>query len=659
MSQGPAVGDREQPVLLAPKFLPPRPRDGYVRRDRLHELVSRASSTQVTLVSAPAGFGKTALVASWLKELPVGRWAWLTLDSRDNDPVRVWSYLIEALRNLTDGVGDAALKELIRTGGTGSADRWLGLLLNDLAAVDQTTSYLVLDDLYVVTDPEIRASVALFVASLPSWLHLIIITRADPPLPLPRMRAEGRLSEIRQNDLRFDASETARFLKAEGVVSLSDDELRWLMDRTEGWVAGLQLAVIVLGDNPSPSKLLEIAGGTRTFADYIISEVVDVVSDDMRRFLFTTSVLDRINPSLAKAVSGLEDAESLLHEAQQRGLFIAALDERGEWYRYHALFSEAVQAEARARLPVLLQQANEAAARWFEGHDDLVTALDHWLAADRPDEALRIAVPAAFRLFDSGEMKSIDRITKLIPVPAVGDDAGRQLDYALLHHVIDAQVSRWWVNEAESTIAGLAVVDDLLRRRYQSVRAVCELLVGDWENAATCATAALDPRGIGEGDSEVARRSGLQLLRAKAWMELPDEAQPVFNIYARNQRNPPFVREFYAPCIWALATAIGGHIIEAEFWSSKATETADSIAVPSTPYLELLFARAVIHRELGDNDAARRTIEELQFVNMPTYHSLLTLAEVELALGFISDDRPADAARILERRQRGTLLTSH
>ena len=468
---------RACPMLLAPKLRPPVPRDGYVRRDRLHDALSCASSTQVTLVSAPAGCGKTALVAAWLADLPTERWAWLSLDSRDDDMVRVWSYLIEALRSLADGVGDVTLHELARSGGRGTVERWLGSLLNDLAAVDRPTSYLVVDDLHVIADPEIRASVTLFVANMPPWLRLIIVTRADPPLPLPRLRAEGRLTEIRQSDLRFDASEAHALLRREGVEDLAGDQLQWLVDRTEGWAAGLQLAVIVLGDEPSAERMLEVAGSNRTFADYIVSEVIDVASDDMRRFLFTTSVLDRINPALARAVSGFGDAEQMLRVAQHRGLFLVALDERGEWYRYHALFAEAVQAEARSRAPELVQLANEQAATWFEACGDLVMAVDHWLAAGRSDEALRIAIPAAFQLFDAGQMRSIERIAALIPASVVGADAHRQLDYALLHHVVDGDVSRWWVNEAQATIAAITDPDEQLTRRAMSVRAVCRAAV--------------------------------------------------------------------------------------------------------------------------------------------------------------------------------------
>ena len=177
--------------------------------------------------------------------------------------------------------------------------------------------------------------------------------------------------------------------------------------------------------------------------------------------------------------------------------------------------------------------------------------------------------------------------------------------------------------------------------------------MGDWEDADRCATAAVDRRGIGEGDSEMVRRCGLQLLRAKAWGELPDDAERIFDVYAHHQRSSPFVREFYAPCIWALAAAIGGRVRVAEMWSTTAMATAQTLPVPSTPYLELLFARAVIHRELGDNDAARKVIDELRSVNMPTYHSLRMMAEVELAMGFISEDRLAEAAGVLERAAPG------
>ena len=488
----------------------------------------------------------------------------------------------------------------------------------------------------------------LFVESMPPWLRLIIITRADPPLGLPRLRAQGNLTEIRQNDLRFETNEAEMLLRAEGIDDLDDNQLDWLVTRTEGWAAALQLAVIVLGDDPSPDRLLHIAGSNMTFADYIASEVVDVASDDMRTFLFTTAVLERVSPSLAQTVSGFDDAGRMLREAQQRGLFLVSLDEQGEWFRYHHLFAEAIHAEARARAPELVRSAHEKAADWFERHDDVVTALDHWCAADRPEEALRIALSAGYRLIDSGQVTSVERITRLIPASVVGKDPHHQLDYAMLHNHIDAEVCLLWVNEAQKSIAALATPDDQLTRRYHSVRAMCSLLFGEWDDASTNASASIDPLGVGEGDAAMAQRAGLHLMRAHGWMEEPNDAEKVFRTYVGSPWTDPVVRNVLAPCAWALAAAIGGRIQEAERWCSRVTATAHDVAVPHAAYQELLLARAIVGNELADTDSARQAIEELRATHVLTYHSLRTIAEVQLALSFVNDDRFADATHVLE-----------
>ena len=178
-------------TLLATKFLPPRPRHNQVRRDRLHRSLSRAASTPVTLVSAPAGFGKTALLAEWLNELPDGRWAWLSIDRGDNDPGRLWTYLVAAVQRLAGPVGDNALLELRRTGGRAQPETWLTMFINDLAEVSAPESFLVLDDVHLLTEAELRAGICLLAGHLPAWLHLVLSTRSDPPLPLPRHAGRG------------------------------------------------------------------------------------------------------------------------------------------------------------------------------------------------------------------------------------------------------------------------------------------------------------------------------------------------------------------------------------------------------------------------------------------------------------------------------------
>jgi LuxR family transcriptional regulator, maltose regulon positive regulatory protein len=193
-------------VLLATKFLPPVPRPGYVRRERLHRRLAEASSTPVTLVSAPAGFGKTTLLAGWLSELEAP-WSWLSIDGQDNDPGRLWPHLIAALQRLAGPVGDRELVELRRRGGRGPADSCLTPLINDLAATSAPESWLVLDDLHLLTDADLRSAIGVLAGHLPEWLHLVLSTRADPPLPLPRLRADGRITEVRETDLRFVTGE--------------------------------------------------------------------------------------------------------------------------------------------------------------------------------------------------------------------------------------------------------------------------------------------------------------------------------------------------------------------------------------------------------------------------------------------------------------------
>ena len=275
-------------------------------------------------------------------------------------------------------------------------------------------------------------------------------------------------------------------------------------------------------------------------------------------------------------------------------------------------------------------------------------ALDHWFAADRPDEALRIALAATVWLVDRGQLKSIERIASLIPASVVGDDASRQLDYALIHLVFDAPVMRWWVDKAETTITALVVPDDDLMRRHQAVRAACDLQAGEWEDAAVHAAAGIDPRGVGEGDSEDIRRAGLQLIRAKGWLDEPDHAEQVFRKYIHHQSSAPAVRNFVAPSCWALAAAICGRIREADRWCSKAAATDHQFGNSLTAYQDLLLARAVIDRERFENDSARRSIEELRALRAMPTDSLRAMAEVELAAVLISEDQPADAARTLE-----------
>ena len=218
------------------------------------------------------------------------------------------------------------------------------------------------------------------------------------------------------------AGEARSLLEASGMAGLSDDQLELLVERTEGWAAGLQLAVISLGERSAGNRLDDILGSLRPFTDYLITEVVDNQRQRMRHFLYATSTVDRVNPSLAAALSGDAEADQLLREAAQQGLFLMALDGRDGWYRYHHLFAEALRHEMKTRFPQAASDANSVAARWFEDYGDAATALEHWLAAGRPKEALRLAADVGFAMVDRGQAVTIEGIARRIPPIVPGTD---------------------------------------------------------------------------------------------------------------------------------------------------------------------------------------------------------------------------------------------
>lgn len=332
------------------------------------------------LVSAPAGFGKTTLVAEWLTdEEAVG---WLSLDPSDDDPILFWTYVVAALDAAAPVVGpDVAA--LLETPGV-SLDVVVATLINDLetAAHDLV---LVLDDYHLIESSEIHASVAFFLEHLPPQIRLVITTRADPPLPLASLRADGNLLEVRAADLRFTPDEASTYLSDAMALSLTAADVETLEGRTEGWIAALQLAALSLQGREDPTSFIaEFAGDDRFILDYLADEVLEHQSPEIRDFLLATSVLPRLTGPLCAAVTGIDDAKSVLEDLERSNLFLVALDDRRTWYRYHHLFGDVVRAklldEDGGRVPTLHRRASE----WFASNGEPHEAIVHALAADDP-----------------------------------------------------------------------------------------------------------------------------------------------------------------------------------------------------------------------------------------------------------------------------------
>jgi len=365
-----------QDVLLATKLHVPGPRPGFVPRPRLTGKLAPG----LVLVCAPAGFGKTALLADWLRSSgrPV---AWLSLDVGDNDPVRFWRHVIAALDRARPGIGERIAPLLGPP--PSSFDGLVTALINELAAQSgENEIVLVLDDYHLVDARQVHASLAFLVEHLPPVLHLVLASRSDPPLPLARLRARGQLAELRTDDLRFTAEEAAALLCESAGGALPGTAVAALVARTEGWAAGLQLAALSLrGRSDIDGFVAAFSGSHRYVLDYLTGEVLDGQPEQVREFLLETSVLERLSGGLCDAVTGRDDGQAMLEQVEQAGLFLMPLDEVRGWWRYHRLFADLLRARVQQQRPGRVAVLHRAAAAWYQEHGLANDAVGHALAA--------------------------------------------------------------------------------------------------------------------------------------------------------------------------------------------------------------------------------------------------------------------------------------
>jgi LuxR family transcriptional regulator, maltose regulon positive regulatory protein len=367
------------PILTTKLYIPP-PRPNVVLRPRLIERLNEGLHRKLTLLSAPAGFGKTTLVSAWIAVCD-RQVAWLSLDEADSDLTRFLTYLVAALRTIAPTLG-AGLLSVLQSSQPPPAEAILTALLNKMSAIPDHF-VLVLDDYHLIDARAVDDALTFLLEHLPPQMHLVITTREDPQLPLPRLRVRDHVTELRAADLRFTPAEAAAFLTEVMDLNLSTEAIAALEDRTEGWIAGLQLAALSMRGRDDIGQFVRaFAGDNRYIVDYLIEEVLQGQPETVRSFLLQTSILDRLHGPLCDAVTGQEGASARLEALQRGNFFVVPLDDTRQWYRYHHLFADVLAAHLRAEQPDLVATLHRRASAWYEQHSLAADAIRHALAAE-------------------------------------------------------------------------------------------------------------------------------------------------------------------------------------------------------------------------------------------------------------------------------------
>lgn len=373
--------------LLTTKLYKPAPRPKTVLRPRLTERLNEGLYRKLTLISAPAGFGKTTLVSEWLvaDDRPV---AWLSLDESDHDPARFLTYLVTALQTVMLDIGEGALAALQSP--QAPTEAVLTLLLNEVASASGSV-ILVLDDYHLVDAKPVDDALRFLLEHQPPNLHLVITTREDPQLPLPRLRARDQLTELRAADLRFTLEEAADFLNGVMGLSLTAEALAALESRTEGWIVGLQMAALSMRGREDTARFVEAFAGSHAFVlDYLAEEVLQQQPKNVQTFLLQTSMLSRLSGPLCDAVTGQGNSSEVLETLRRANLFIIPLDDKREWYRYHHLFADVLQARLLKTHAPQVPRLHLRASEWYERQGLMSGAIRHALAAEAFERAARL-----------------------------------------------------------------------------------------------------------------------------------------------------------------------------------------------------------------------------------------------------------------------------
>jgi LuxR family maltose regulon positive regulatory protein len=416
--------------VLNTKLYIPRTRPQIVARPRLIEQLNNGLYRKLTLISAPAGFGKTTLISDWVEGLTSeekkGRHddhiiGWFSIDKGDNDQVQFLSYIIAALNQIEGfdpNFGQAGMS-MLKSPQPPPAETVLNSLINEIDAISEKL-VLVLDDYHLIETQPIHDALTYLIEHLPPQAHLVIVSREDPPLPLARLRASDQLTDIRATDLRFTSSEASEFLNSVMGLNLSQEEIHRLERRTEGWVTGLQLAALSMqGREDTTVFINSFTGSHHMVLDYLIEEVLERQSTNVQTFMLGTAILNRLNASLCNAVSDQEDSQEILQELERANLFIIPLDNERNWYRYHHLFQELLRQRLDRIDPAKGKELHRRAALWWDENGFFDQAIEHALLCGEPEWAASMLEDHIDELWHGGKGIVVWRWIRRLPIDTV------------------------------------------------------------------------------------------------------------------------------------------------------------------------------------------------------------------------------------------------
>ncbi len=399
-------------MLLTKLHIPPVG-NNVVHRSDLVEKLNTGLSRKLMLVSAPAGYGKTTLVSDWISQNKI-RAAWVSLDNGDNDPTIFLSYVISGIQSIHHDFGESALR-LINSPNSPSVESVASLLINELIGIDQHF-LLVLDDFHLINSNGVLKLVGYLLEHIPGNIHIVILTRSDPALSLSRIRSQHQLVELRLSDLSFSANDIFVLFNKKLKLGLTVDEVHSLKIKTEGWIAGLQLAAISMqGSEDIPGFIHDLKGDNRYIMDYLIEEVLKTQPDDIREFLLQTSVLEQMSAPLCNAVLNRNDSQQILEMLEKNNMFVIPLDEERNWYRYHHLFAELLKQRLQLRGKANIIEIHNTASEWFRNNSMPLLAIEHVIKTENFEKSILFLGEIVETMWKNGQHAAIMKYGDLLP----------------------------------------------------------------------------------------------------------------------------------------------------------------------------------------------------------------------------------------------------